>query len=347
MYARSGSVQSAVTYGRILTRALFNRINGVYSYSSNSAEVGCVARCSTKRDLRLLTASCGFPKDWTGFSASLLRKGRFGDDACFIAKYKTSDVLGVADGVGGWRTYGIDPSLFSYSLMEACERLVSTGRFNPQCPAGIIAASYYELLESKQQIIGSSTACVIILNRTDHTVYTANIGDSGFLVVRQGRIIHRSEEQTHYFNTPYQLSLPPPSVTGQVLSDSPESAVTSSFQVQEGDLILVATDGLFDNLPENMILQELSKLRDQYVENVQQVVNSLALQARRLAFDSTYLSPFALRARENGIDAVGGKPDDITILLASVSGGDNLDLQTVVAQNTGCMDYEKPHRAIC
>ncbi|XP_076344822.1 protein phosphatase PTC7 homolog isoform X1 [Tachypleus tridentatus] len=338
MYATTRSMQSVVTYGRFLTRAL---LNGVYNYTTSS-EVGRVSCSSTKRerDIRLLTASCGFPKYWPGFSASLLRKGQFGDDACFIAKYKTSDVLGVADGVGGWRTYGIDPSLFSYSLMETCERLVITGHFNPQCPAGIIATSYYELLESKQQILGSSTACVIILNRTDHTVYTANIGDSGFLVVRQGRIIHRSEEQTHYFNTPFQLSLPPPSVTGQVLSDSPESADTSSFRVEEGDLILVATDGLFDNLPENMILRELSKLRDQEIENVQQVVNSLALQARQLAFDATYLSPFALRARENGIDAVGGKPDDITILLASVGGKHNLDLQTVVAQSsTGYTDY--------
>ncbi|XP_076344823.1 protein phosphatase PTC7 homolog isoform X2 [Tachypleus tridentatus] len=278
MYATTRSMQSVVTYGRFLTRAL---LNGVYNYTTSS-EVGRVSCSSTKRerDIRLLTASCGFPKYWPGFSASLLRKGQFGDDACFIAKYKTSDVL------------------------------------------------------------GSSTACVIILNRTDHTVYTANIGDSGFLVVRQGRIIHRSEEQTHYFNTPFQLSLPPPSVTGQVLSDSPESADTSSFRVEEGDLILVATDGLFDNLPENMILRELSKLRDQEIENVQQVVNSLALQARQLAFDATYLSPFALRARENGIDAVGGKPDDITILLASVGGKHNLDLQTVVAQSsTGYTDY--------
>lgn len=102
---------------------------------------------------------------------------------------------------------------------------------------------------------GSSTACVLILNRENSTVYTANIGDSGFIVVREGQIIHRSEEQQHYFNTPFQLSLPPP---GQnVLSDSPESADTLSFPVQNGDVVLAATDGVFDNVPTDLLLDIL------------------------------------------------------------------------------------------
>lgn len=86
-------------------------------------------------------------------------------------------------------------------------------------------------------------------------MYTANIGDSGFIVVRKGQIIHRSEEQQHYFNTPFQLSLPPP---GQnVLSDSPDSAETLSFPVENGDVILAATDGVFDNVPTDLLLDIL------------------------------------------------------------------------------------------
>lgn len=69
------------------------------------------------------------------------------------------------------------------------------------------------------EYLGSSTACVIVLNRETHMAYTANIGDSGFVVVRQGQVVHRSEEQQHYFNTPFQLSMPPPDHSGLVLSD--------------------------------------------------------------------------------------------------------------------------------
>lgn len=38
-------------------------------------------------------------------------------------------------------------------------------------------------------------------------------------------------------------------------------ADSSSFDVQLGDIILTATDGLFDNMPDYMILQELKKLK--------------------------------------------------------------------------------------
>ena len=101
---------------------------------------------------------------------------------------------------------------------------------------------------------------MVILNRDNNTLYTANIGDSGFMVVRKGRIIRKSEEQQHYFNTPFQLSLPPPGYQADVLSDQPDSAITDNFPVEDGDVILVATDGVFDNLPQNLIVDELKKV---------------------------------------------------------------------------------------
>lgn len=42
---------------------------------------------------------------------------------------------------------------------------------------------------------------------------------------------------------------------------SPEAADSSSFDVELGDIILTASDGLFDNMPDYMILQELKKLK--------------------------------------------------------------------------------------
>jgi protein phosphatase PTC7 len=78
--------------------------------------------------------------------------------------------------------------------------------------------------ECKKPVIGSSTACLMMLSHADSKIYTANIGDSGFLVVRRGKVVHRSQEQQHYFNTPFQLSLPPSEMASDVLSDLPESA---------------------------------------------------------------------------------------------------------------------------
>lgn len=64
----------------------------------------------------------------------------------------------MADGVGGWRTYGIDPSLFPQSLMAVCERLVREGRFEPQQPVNILSASYHEVQQDKVPLIGMQRA---------------------------------------------------------------------------------------------------------------------------------------------------------------------------------------------
>ena len=63
-------------------------------------------------------------------------------------------MVGVADGVGGWRQFGIDPSLFSKKLMETCEMLVKTGRFVPNRPGELLASGYKELLEDKVPLAG-------------------------------------------------------------------------------------------------------------------------------------------------------------------------------------------------
>lgn len=81
------------------------------------------------------------------------------------------------------------------------------------------------------------------------------------MVVRQGRLVKKSEEQQHYFNTPFQLSIPPPGYQAEVVSDQPDSAVTDNFPVEDGDVILIATDGVFDNLPQNLLIDELKKVR--------------------------------------------------------------------------------------
>lgn len=46
-----------------------------------------------------------------------------------------------------------------------------------------------------------------------------NLGDSGFLIIRKGHVVHQSSDQQHYFNTPYQLAIPPPGQDGRVIQD--------------------------------------------------------------------------------------------------------------------------------
>lgn len=74
----------------------------------------------------------------------------------------SSYIPGVADGVGGWRSYGIDPGEFSSFLMKTCERLVSCATFNPQKPVNLLSYSYCELLEQKKPILGKKAHIFMI-----------------------------------------------------------------------------------------------------------------------------------------------------------------------------------------
>lgn len=135
----------------------------------------------------------------------------------------TIGILGVADGVGGWRKYGIDPSEFSSRLMKHCADVVKSGDFEPSRPDLIIAKAFTNLAEAPRPIgfvfcccfgnqidFSSSTACVVVVHQ--NVLYTANLGDSGFLIYRNGKILHKSQEQTHYFNAPFQLTLLPETI---------------------------------------------------------------------------------------------------------------------------------------
>ena len=59
----------------------------------------------------------------------------------------------------------------------------------------------------------------MVLDKEEKTLYSANLGDSGFLVIRDGRVVHKSHEQQHYFNAPFQLAIAPAVLDGTVLSD--------------------------------------------------------------------------------------------------------------------------------
>ena len=61
---------------------------------------------------------------------------------------------GVADGVGGWRRYGIDSSLFSTALMESCKRFVLEGGLETPSPLNVIKAGFQELTEHKEPLFG-------------------------------------------------------------------------------------------------------------------------------------------------------------------------------------------------
>jgi protein phosphatase PTC7 len=81
---------------------------------------------------------------------------------------------------------------------------------------------------------------------------------------------------------------------------------------------VVASDGLWDNLFNVKIIDLIRPfIRDRDdILDPSLVAEIIAKEAERYSNSQNYLSPFGKCARENFYDYVGGKPDDITVIIA-------------------------------
>jgi protein phosphatase PTC7 len=197
---------------------------------------------------------------------------RSGQDAFFISRVNnTPDVaFGVADGVGGWVDSGVDPSDFSHGICDYMAHAAYTyeeAEWRGGMGARALMQKGYDDISSDGSVLaGGSTACVAIA-RGDGGLEVANLGDSGFVQLRLNAIHNASEPQTHAFNTPYQLSIIPQKVLaqaatfgGEQLRDFPKDANVSHHQLRHGDVLVFASDGVWDNLSSQQILKIVSRI---------------------------------------------------------------------------------------
>ena len=147
---------------------------------------------------------------------------------------------------------------------------------------------------------------------------TTNLGDSGYMIFRpdgQGDLeqIFKSKEQQYSFNFPYQCGTDAP---------LPTKAHDDEHEIQIDDIIVVASDGMFDNLFDKHVHKclkpRLETLGSKRMENVQKASKCLAVNAERLGQKERYMSPFSVHAKEHGKNFLGGKLDDITVIVAQV-----------------------------
>ncbi|KAH0537080.1 hypothetical protein FGG08_006082 [Glutinoglossum americanum] len=175
-----------------------------------------------------------------------------GEDAFFISRVgETGDVaVGIADGVGGWAESGVDPADFSHTF---CDHMASAAyKFKEDSnskglkPRELMQMGYQSVVEDSSIDAGGSTACIGVA-RKDGTLEVAN-------------------PQTHAFNTPYQLSVISAKLLAQItayggtyLHDSPDDATVSNHTLRHGDVLIFASDGVWDNLSAHDTLRIISQ----------------------------------------------------------------------------------------
>lgn len=211
-------------------------------------------------------------------------------------------------GVGGWAESGVDPRDYALKLSQGAQEATDAKNMTSPLEVMRYAARY------AHRVVGSSTACIVGMEGSN--LISANLGDSGFMIVRLSpdskrvELLFKSEEQQHSFNFPFQL--------GAQSRDRPDDAELLSFPVQHGDLVILGTDGLFDNVDEKRICKVIETalaVADEPKLTLSTLARFIAADAFRTSQDPNAITPFTIGSRYR---YRGGKPDDITVVVSRV-----------------------------
>lgn len=273
-----------------------------------------------EKPLKMSASAVAYPhpeKVGAGHAKAFVRKydGWAGEDAYFCTTTEAGGLgVGVADGVYMWKQQGIDSGLFSRSLMRYAKQALKDGVTNP-----VKVLRSAEDGNERDELKGSCTACIAIIDPNEGQLRSANVGDSGYMLLTRvpggGRyeLRYHTPQQEHSFGCPYQLG----HYEG---ADAPEDAMLMTLPVRPGDVLIVGSDGLWDNLSTKQILEEA---RQSIIEKKDSPA-SLALKLSTAAFhhsvDRSGQTPYSQGASE-AFDMVysGGKMDDITVCCVLIS----------------------------
>lgn len=250
-----------------------------------------------------------------------------GEDALYYSK----NLLAVADGVGGWALQGIDSSRYSKKLIENAKAFFEK---NPehysQNPKDL-------LVECAKKNLEMGTSTFILATLWEKYIKVGFIGDSGYMIFtpklrqlpqnRGYNIMYSadvvSKEQEHDFNFPFQIG---------INGDDPElKAQTFQHEVNYGQLIVIFSDGVLDNLFShdveyilNTYIEEIKQVHGRGLRNVvenfdgQYFSEFLVKKTYEISQKKDFISPFAVGAMNAGLLALGGKMDDISVVSAMI-----------------------------
>ncbi|KAJ1280084.1 hypothetical protein BS78_04G204600 [Paspalum vaginatum] len=173
------------------------------------------------------------------------------------------------------------------------------------CPHTLLERAYQKAAASRT--LAASTA-VVILSLAGRTLRWAYVGDSGFAVFRGGVLLRRSRKQQHRFNCPLNLK-----AAGNKTRVA--DAEVGEIPAKAGDVVVVGTDGLFDNVFDDE-LERMGIAMGFSPLNMAEVIAAFAHETARCTYRDT---PYSVEKRkQRGAASTCGKPDDITVVVAFI-----------------------------
>ena len=227
-----------------------------------------------------------------------------GQDAYFMWPGNAVCALGVSDGVGEWAKDGVDAAAFSHALMKGAQ--TEAVQADEACPATLLQKGMDVV--NAEAIEGSATACVLALDRDQGVLHSISLGDSGYMIVRDGNVMFQSSFQHYFFGCPFQLQ-----VGGKT---TPKDGRVLRHITVPGDVLILGTDGLFDNLFDHEIASCVSDTTSGVAKLADDLIDLAFVSSQ---YTKTRKTPWAEAASEEFLmHCTGGKEDDITVVVAEV-----------------------------
>ena len=304
--------------------------------------------------LKLDIGLCGLGKHQTEDEITCLKPktvANFRQDAGY---YDENFAL-VNDGVGGWEQLGVDSRFYSANLTE----LLSMNRKFCE-PVRKIRKRWnraYDVMKSRM-IEGSTTVLEANYCLKTRILTVATLGDAKLVIFRKNLSkvsmsrdstsqkmssdsnsssksqnsnfgyskVYSSIPQAYSFNFPYQLS----SRDDEIFRGGVSATVIDQIKLKKGDIIVMGSDGIWDNLYEKTVLNRISKnhleiISEIYSENSlntsKNFAKHLVKQARLYSNLRHICSPFCEKCVKAGYlrsRCLGGKLDDSTVAVIFV-----------------------------
>ena len=315
----------------------------------------------SRRRLAPLEGGRRWLRVYLGAAASPSPEKKRSEDAYFANS--GFGTLGVSDGVGGSKTATADPATFSRRLLAYCAR--GGGRDPATALREARLAVQGDAIARRG---GSATA--LLARLSGDFLEVANFGDCALTVLRptprrfvrrgedgsaQGatqpilwpRPVFKTEEQTHSFNCPFQISAEDGLDDMEDVLGAARLDVTG-VRCKTGDVVVAATDGLWDNLSQHSVQhmvalrvhalwaaaarhgamrprEELEAISDDALAHrtpaqaLTAVAEDLRDRALQVGASEDAHTPFERAAAAEGITNLrGGKLDDVTVVLGLV-----------------------------
>ena len=230
--------------------------------------------------------------------------------------HTTQTLLTLTDSPGQWQQKGISPLTYPTELLKNLQNLHKTSQDHyTMYPKALLQHSIEET-----KIKGSSSVTVISIDNHNTMLRGVNIGSNEYIIYRK-KVLKRGRAKYRYtprltgeslmeeFNVPKQVG---------VEFDSGRGAVEKDLKIHGGELVVVFSDGVSANLFKHQLMKIINASVKKRPDDVDFIAEQIVEKAFKVSIDESVKSPFSELAKVNGIEYLGGRIDDISVIVAEV-----------------------------